>query len=247
MEKIVVFLDLETGGLDPAQHSIIQIACVAMLLPAYEVLGQFNEKVKFDIAKQDPEALKNNVFGRNGYTIEKWNGEAKHPVIVAGLLRHWLEPYKDRQEIGRAGKPYLSVQLAGHNITAFDLPFISKWIKRLEESENAKGNSFNSYFGFNWQPLDTLAIAAFYRFTMPGYDPENLKLETLCRYHGIAKEQTHDALDDLHLNVDLFRCLQFKFSFDNEISQAAPVAGEAIQRIFEGLPDEIATATTYKD
>jgi DNA polymerase III epsilon subunit-like protein len=237
--SIVVVFDLETGGLDPATHVIIQIAALAVELPSYKVIASFCEKVKFNIAKQDPDALAGNVFGRNGYTAETWNAEAKNPVTVANMFQAWLRPYKERQEVSKAGKPYLSVQLAGHNVYGFDLPFISKWMKRLKEAENAAGREFSDYLPFNWQPLDTLAIASFYRYMMPGYDPLNLKLETLCRYHGIAESQSHDGLDDCRLTAALLCALQNGFKLDNATSANAPQASDAIQDMLLSLPPEM--------
>ncbi len=56
MEQRLVFFDLETGGLDPKRHPIIQLAAVAVDA-GLEVLEAFEAKVIFDRNKANAHSL----------------------------------------------------------------------------------------------------------------------------------------------------------------------------------------------
>jgi oligoribonuclease (3'-5' exoribonuclease) len=54
----IVFVDLETGGLDPKKHPITQIAAIAVD-EEFRELEVFEAKVIFSVLEGTPEALRN--------------------------------------------------------------------------------------------------------------------------------------------------------------------------------------------
>lgn len=68
--RIITLLDLETTGLDPTRHEIIEIGAVLLDQPHLNIVGAFEAKIKptrMELA--DPEALQ-----VNGYNAEEWAG-----------------------------------------------------------------------------------------------------------------------------------------------------------------------------
>ena len=108
----VVFVDLETGGLDHNTHPIIQVAAVAFAVELWEnecewrEVGSFERKVKFREEACDPEALKLR------YRPEDWV-DAVAPFRANDQLSQFLRDHATVERMSKAGKPYKVAQLAG--------------------------------------------------------------------------------------------------------------------------------------
>jgi DNA polymerase III epsilon subunit-like protein len=64
------------------------------------------------------------------------------------------------------------------------------------------------FLGADPRVLDTMQLAMWW-FHQRGMEPENYKLGPLCQYFGIpVGDETHDALADVRLTVQLARKLQ---------------------------------------
>lgn len=185
----IVFLDLETGGLDRERHPIIQIAAVAIDVDWRE-LEAWECKVLFREENAEPEALK-----LNSYDPEVWEDEGLHPRTACSQLSDFLRRYSTVPMVSRAGSPYTVAQLAGHNLAGFDLPFLQSWYGRLDQFMPA------SYRG-----LDTLQLAMWSWAADPTDTPANYKLETLADHFGIDHE-AHDALADVRVCVEVAKRL----------------------------------------
>lgn len=74
--KSLCFLDLETTGLHPEKHEILEIGCVVTDPTAAEVLAEFSSKV-MPLGEVDPQ-----VAAINGFDREAWQREAV-PVVDA--------------------------------------------------------------------------------------------------------------------------------------------------------------------
>lgn len=78
MSMNLLFLDVETSGLNPLIHEIIEI-CMVETLPDGTIIRQFNSKIKPQY-EVNPEAAK-----VNGYTPEKWVGAPPQHLVFAKI------------------------------------------------------------------------------------------------------------------------------------------------------------------
>ena len=182
-DRLVVF-DVETGGLDPFRHPVIQFAGVAVDQDWRE-LEALELKVDFDLDGADPEALR-----LNGYSAEVWAKESMSPPMARGRIADFLRRNATLEKVSqRSGRPYTVARLCGHN-SRFDGEFLATWFKRAEQF--LPGACFES--------LDTLALARWVSFvTPPG--PRDHKLGSICEWLGIVHGGEHEALADVRATV----------------------------------------------
>lgn len=189
MEDRIVFFDLETAGRDPKEHCVIQIAAVAVDAVSFDVIDEFEAKIKFNEARADPEALE-----LNSYDPAVWQEEAVYVRSAVSafttFLRHNATVTKTSR---RTGEEYHVAELAGHNVAAFDMPFLRRLYRR-------------EFLPAAFLSLDTLQLANWWR-RVSAPDIENLKLATLAEYFGVSSEGAHDALVDVHINIKVARRL----------------------------------------
>jgi DNA polymerase III epsilon subunit-like protein len=114
-------------------------------------------------------------------------------------------------------------QLAGHNGASFDGPRIQRLYKDA-----------GAFLPADPRVLDTMQRAMWW-FQERGIRPESFKLEALCNYFGIpiGEGETHDALADVRLTIQLARRLR-----DRDAEPAAVPSAEAIA---SGLSVPVAT------
>jgi DNA polymerase III epsilon subunit-like protein len=198
MSKLV-FIDIETGGLDSARHPIIQIAAIAFdTETAVECPGgNFECKVKFREELCDPEAL------ALRYKPEDWTG-ALAPAVANDRLSKFLREHATVERVSKAGHPYLVAQLAGHNAAGFDVPFLRRWYERLNtEDQQRKCPRPPRFFPASFHVLDTMHLALWKyggRTSAAGAQyPKSYKLADLCAHVGVElpEAQAHDALADV--------------------------------------------------
>ncbi len=103
MKRPILFLDLETTGLNPGQHEITEIGALLVSQPDFKVIKTYQTKVMpTHLETATPEALQIGHFN-----LETWQREAK-PLEVA---------LAELAEVGR------NSMLAGFNLT-FDWAFL---------------------------------------------------------------------------------------------------------------------------
>lgn len=103
-DRDLVFVDLETTGLNPEIHEIIEIGCVVVSGRTFEVVQKYERKIipeNFTTADKDALQI-------SGYTKEKW----KNAVDIKTSLSEFAEIAPD-------------AMLVGWNIT-FDWSFLVK-------------------------------------------------------------------------------------------------------------------------
>ena len=107
--KHLVFIDLETTGLDKDKHEIIEIGCLIVNGGNFEIVEEYFAKVKPNhIETANPEALK-----INGYSKERWKDA------------------KDLEEVLRkVSKMAEEGMITGWNVT-FDWAFIEEGFKKF--------------------------------------------------------------------------------------------------------------------
>lgn len=180
----IVFFDLETSGLDPQVHEIIQIAAVACKLPDLEIVDEFEVKVRFDTSKMES-------AGHNRFDSWDWK-EAVSPKNAKNKFGNFLGRHSTKKLIGLFGKSRFVSYLGGHNINEFDIKFLN----------NLWGEGIKPYYSIGWDTLWKAEEVELFGFI----NTIDLKLSTLAQHFNL-KTQTHDALDDVRLNVEVAKKL----------------------------------------
>lgn len=179
MKKLLWF-DVETTGLSPAKHDIIQIAGIV------EVNGRVQEEFNYTCRPCEPANIDESVLAVHGRTKEEIMSYPSPVEVKAKLIflfMHFIDKFNKRDKFIPAG----------YN-TKFDIDFLSNFFKKCGD------NYFGSWM--QWQPLCVmhLAVAAFVAGKMDR--PINFKLETLCQMFGIGID-AHDALSDIRATREL--------------------------------------------
>lgn len=177
-----VYFDVETGGLEPGRHPIIQFAAVA-IDPEWNELEALEFKLQFDLAACEPSALE-----KNHYSAEAWLGALAAPVALRRIA-DFLKRFADVEKISKGGKPYRIARVAAHN-APLDCDHLGAFFKARNEFLPAA----------IYEPLDTLSLARWYSAAHPS-PPSNHKLETLCAWLGVPLDNAHDALSDVRATV----------------------------------------------
>lgn len=190
MNGTTVFFDLETGGVED-RHPNIQIAAVAVR--GWEEVASWERKLVFDVDECDPEAL-----ALNGYDAEKW-AEAVHEAQAMREFDAFLRRYGDLSLLSKKGRRYTTCRMAGHNVTAFDLP-------RVRRAMDGAGLKW--WGGCWWYPLDTYG-RALWHFLERGLEaPVNYQLQTLAAHLLIPPTgAAHEALADVRLCVQVAKAM----------------------------------------
>lgn len=189
----IVWIDLETGGIDEKVHQITQIAAVATTgPPAFEANAwPFERKITLVPGHFTEEALH-----LQGYDAEVWEREAMPIAQALEELNQWLDPYCHTRISKKSGRPYQVAHMAGHNIE-FDGRFLRAACDRNKiwlRLTNWTGGQF-----------DTLPLAKWW-FMKNGQYPETYTLERLCEVFNIALD-AHNAMNDVTATVELARRL----------------------------------------
>lgn len=176
----LLFIDLETSGLNPKKHGVIQIAGIV------EIDGE--EKERFD--------LKCSLF--SGQFMDS------HALAVNGITEHTIRAYPEPSEAyekliaifdkyvdryNKADKFYM----VGQN-PSFDYAFLEEWF-------NKNGNGF-LYAYINYAKIDLIGLTA--AFTVGGIiRPENMKLATIAKLFDVPLV-AHDAMSDIEATRAIF-------------------------------------------
>lgn len=190
-EQRLIFFDLETGGIDPKRHPIIQLAAVAVD-EHLEVLEAFEAKIKFN-----PRQAKAQSLRKNHYHPGVWANDAREPKLVAQDFSEFLRRHASVPALSAQGKPYQVAQLVAHN-AAFDARFLTAWYDKL-----------NLYLPARRLVLCTMQLAMWRFVSGEDAPPANYQLATLCEYFGVPfhAASAHDALGDASATVQLFQAL----------------------------------------
>jgi len=188
----MVFFDLETGGLNPTRHPIIQLAAIAVdqhLQP----IETFEAKIRFDEQKANRNSIRKNHYHRG-----VWAKIALEPEVVARNFGAFLRRHATIPMVASDGSSYRVAQLVAHN-AQFDGEFLQTWYQRLFE-----------YLPARYLVLCTLQRAMwFFQEHRDEPPPTDFKLATLCHHFGVPfhASSAHDALGDVTATVGLYRAL----------------------------------------
>lgn len=192
IEQTLVFYDLETAGLDPKRHPIIQIAALAVdedgqTIEAFEAKIRFNEK-----------RANRNSLRKNHYRRGLWANESIEPEQAAKRFAEFLRRNATVAKLGSDGRLYRVAQLAAHN-ASFDGEFLRTWFERR-----------NLFLPARFQVLCTLQRAMWFFQEYPDeLPPADFKLATLCQHFGVPfhAASAHEALADVTATVGLYQAL----------------------------------------
>jgi DNA polymerase III epsilon subunit-like protein len=205
----LIFIDLETGGLNPNRHPIIQLAAIATDAALNE-LEYLELKVQF----QERTATKASLR-KIHYTRNRWAREAIEPYDAARTLAAFLRRHATVEHLYQDGTSGRVAQLVAHN-AGFDGPFLHAWFDRL-----------NMYCPARFHVLCTMQRAMWLFAEEPRLPaPDNYKLATLCRYFQVPlhPHEAHEALADVRATVRLYRAL----ASQTEPSTLAPNSGASV-------------------
>ncbi len=212
----LVFIDVETTGLDPEKNGLTQISgCIQI---GDEVKESFDFYVRpFPRDLIDDGALRVTGIDRRQLL------PADHPNALRVEGQEFVDPqqvYAQLKEMfGRYVSPYDKTdkfQFVGYNSHSFDMPFVRKFWEKNND------RFFGSLF---WYPcLDVMLLWA--QILQPVRDKlTNFKLATVAQHAGIDVDKTR--LHDSQYDIDLTR--QLWLAARQIVERGRPVPPEGIQ------------------
>lgn len=173
----LAFIDVETTGVDPEKHEIIELGVVLVKQLGeegkdFEVISELDLKIKPEhIETADPQALK-----VNGYDEGQW--------IFANTLKEAMTVFSEKTK---------DAIFVAHNIT-FDNAFIEKAFQ--------KTGVLSQMF---YPKIDTISVA--YAKLHKNLKVEKFRLQKLCEYFGIQNNKAHTALSDARATFEVYKKL----------------------------------------
>lgn len=188
MKKGLVWVDLETTGLEAGHHGLVEIAL--LFEKDGEIVDKYSSKVNCgayatrDVAC-DPTALRINKT-----TVEE--------------IAHFPEPQKVLNEIDELMHFHYNgtrVGLAGYNVSSFDKLFLEDFYK---------SNNAEYWKHFHHKPIDVFELYKCLQYMGVMKPTYNQKLVTLVSAFGLAEQdeidnQAHGALWDIEKTRELWK------------------------------------------
>ncbi|MBS6174106.1 MAG: 3'-5' exonuclease [Clostridiales bacterium] len=173
----LLFIDTETGGLDPEKHSLLSVGFVVW----DSIVGEYYSAEYY---------LKNENYYITK-TAQKINKLTDSDFADAIIPKDLIKKFEEIKEIYFAD--YVSIPLAGHN-TQFDVQFIRKMFK-----DNRR--SFDNIFLH--RIVDTYSILKFLQDA--GIIPDKIDSSTQAfKFFDIIVDGRHTALGDAKATMQLY-------------------------------------------
>ncbi|WP_312422553.1 3'-5' exonuclease [Anaerospora hongkongensis] len=178
MKKKILFLDTETGGLDPDVMSLLSIGLVAW--ESGKIVDTKEIFIKHDVFKITPQAI------------------ATNKIDLVHFVEHAISPSDAAQEIVNFiecnyGECLGNVIIGGHN-TNFDINFLKKFMS----SHKLKFSSF-----FSHRFVDTSSILKFLYYAGK-FSNDISSSDAAFQHFNIYPEKRHSALGDAVATAKLF-------------------------------------------
>lgn len=189
MSKIL-FLDLETTGLNPRKHGVIQLGGIV------EIDGKIEDEFSFSVKPFPGDAVDQEALNVNKITAEEIEKFSK-PFDVYQQFIEILGRYVDK--FNKKDKFFL----VGYNVR-FDAEFLRSWFKKA--SDNYFGSRFFTPY------LDVMSMAGLALMSeRPGM--KDFKLSSVGPHFAkIDESQLHDATYDIRVTREIFTLLRKKWS-----------------------------------
>ena len=183
MSEKIVFVDVETGGLDPRNYPLIQVAAVAVDCDLAEIEA-LEVKLRFEESVADRKAL-----AINGYDRDVWGREAVMAYDARDRVGDFLARHSTASTVGTRAR------LAGHNV-AFDIGFLDMLWSGLPRP-------------WHRHALCTVSLALWHYAGRPVSErPTSYSLQALVAHLGITQARAHEALSDARASLDIARRLR---------------------------------------
>ena len=190
--KKVLWLDVETTGLDCRKHGLREVGFI----------------IEIDGVEVDKGVFKINPFTYTTKDVEIDD----YALEISKVSIEDLESYDSSsycfKELMKKLVKYVNVNdkndcfvIAGYN-TAFDIGFIKEWFKEMGLLDSYKDL-------FHYKSLDVFSIVFALRHIGLN-SAENDKLETICNYFDIEID-AHNALSDIEATKKLYELICEKF------------------------------------
>ena len=190
-DERLVFVDLETGGVEP-WRPIFEIAAIAVDSNLNE-LESFETRLKFCRSLANPKVL---IGSR--YNTQAWRRRAIDADDAAEEFADFLSRHGTVDQSSQSGRVFQVAQMVAHN-AAFDGQFLCNWFNRVGRFLPASRRMLCTMQRAIWLFHENKSMTP----------PEDFKLPTLCQYFGIpfAAESAHNAKYDVSATVQLYRAM----------------------------------------
>jgi len=187
--KKVLFIDVETTGLDPRVHGIWQLAGLI------EIDGEVADEFNYKMNVLEGDEVEDEALEVGGITVDDL-AKFDPPDMVFEHFKGILEKAVDKFD--KDDKMFV----AGYNVH-FDVDFLANWYRALSEDKYGLGSFIN------WKKIDPLPVLHWLDYTAKLYLP-NYKLQTVCERFGVPLE-AHDAKSDIRATRELIIRIENKF------------------------------------
>jgi len=179
----MLYFDTETGGLNPKENPLTQIAGVV------EINGEVVEKFDIKMKPFPGQIVNDTALKVQNRTLEEIMAAPDPRDQFFKLLAIFNKYVKS---FDRNDKFIVAAQNG-----RFDVDFLHAFFVNNENPKVAKGKYQPNLFAYFWPiPLDLLHIARAAQ-VFCGFNPKNLKLGSICEALGIELVGAHDALADV--------------------------------------------------
>lgn len=190
MSKNLIFVDIETTGLDPISNGIVQISM--LFEKDGEVIDIYDSNVDCTTYTRDV-AVNQIALDINGIKIDEIESFLSVQEVVAEISAKIYKNY---------GKT--KVKLCGYNNTSFDKYFIEEMYKQTAWD-------YDNFF--HYKQIDVFEMVKGLQYL--GLLPQtfNQRLETILEEYKLAtiediKAKAHNSLWDVHMTRELFYYIQ---------------------------------------
>lgn len=187
----ICYIDVETGGVDPKKHALLQIGGII------EIDGKEKERFNFKLYPFENDEVSEEALEKTGISIKDLEEgvEYRDPKIVYKEFCKILSKYVDK--FNKKDKFFL----VGYNSHSFDFQFMVEWFIKC-------GDPY--FMSFFWYPSIDVMILAATMFMEDRSEFVNFKLETV--YKEIVGEELdssrlHDAMYDIEITKELYLTL----------------------------------------
>lgn len=178
MNDRLLFIDTETGGLDPQKHSLLSIGVIVWEKERGELFSD-----EFHVYSDNYSVTKS-ATRINHFNLAEHNLHALDPSTVLQRLFEIREKYFGKNSL---------IPLAGHNIT-FDIQFIKQLFFQC-------GRSYEKFFSH--RVVDTYSVIKFLSDCQIIPNSVNSSASAF-KYFGITVAGRHTALGDARATMQLY-------------------------------------------
>ena len=184
----ILWLDVETTGLNPKENDIVQIAGIVDIdtIPGEE-FNYFMQPFSF-------ENISHEALNINGFTIDQLR-TFEEPINVYRKLISIFEQFVDKFD--RNDKMFIAGQNPG-----FDRDFLKEWFVKNDDKY------FGSWFDYHIVDLCAFSLAFHIKGIIDLHNPKtgriSVRLTNVANAFGLEQKTPHNALDDIRLTREIF-------------------------------------------